>query len=455
MNGFKHILQAPVLVAGLVVLLAPTILLGQTAEEKARIQELRALAEARLQMTHQERLQHVEEALARAMEAATRAEQESRGLQAAHLEEMERAISQARAQAYRTQEQQEEALQQALAQLEHMEQARSQARAQAYRTQERQEEVLQQARERLERERGHREELRVRLEEELERAQQEIRRDARQIAVRVRSRVRLGVSLASRQGAEYDRQGARIEGVLEDTPAEEAGLQEGDIITHLNGRSLLEPIPGESEKEFDEEGSLPVQRLMALAADLEAGEEVEVRYVRDGTPGTATFQAADTPNRSVLVFQGDPDDPGSRRSWTLRIPEDLDLDLRELRLRDPELRMRTLPEIESFQLRAPRGESALALEMMMGRGGFGLELTPLNPGLAEYFSTDEGLLVLNVDEDSTLGLLPGDVLLAIDGREVEEVGDVARILRSYERDETVSFTLMRKGIETRVEGTVR
>jgi type II secretory pathway component PulC len=455
MNGFKHILRATVLTAGLVALLTPTVLLGQTAEEKARIQELRALMEARLQTAHQERLQHVEEALARAKEALARAEEESRGMRAVQLQEMERALSQARAQAYLTQERQEQVLQQALSQLEEMEGVRSQARAQAYLTQERQEEVLRQARQQLERERVRGDELRLRLEEELERARQEIRRDARQVVVRVRSRVRLGVSLDSRQGAEYDRRGARIESVLEDTPAEEVGLQEGDIITHLNGRSLLEPIPDESEEEFDEDGSLPVQRLMALAADLEAGDEVEVRYLRDGAPGTVTFEAADTREPSVVVLEGDLDDPGRRGLWTLRLPEDLDLELRELRLRDPEIRMRALPEVESFQLRTPRGESPLAFEFMTGRAGFGLELTPLNPGLAEYFSTDTGLLVLNVDEDSTLGLLPGDVLLAIDGREVEEVRDVGRILRSYERDEVVSFTVMRKGIETRVEGTVR
>jgi S1-C subfamily serine protease len=87
--------------------------------------------------------------------------------------------------------------------------------------------------------------------------------------------------------------------------------------------------------------------------------------------------------------------------------------------------------------------------------GFGLELTELNPGLAEYFSSDEGLLVLDVDEDSTLGLMPGDVILAIDGRDVEDQGDVRRILGSYKDEETVSFTVVRKGQEIMVEGTLR
>ena len=84
----------------------------------------------------------------------------------------------------------------------------------------------------------------------------------------------------------------------------------------------------------------------------------------------------------------------------------------------------------------------------------GLELTEMNPGLAEYFSTSGGLLVLNIEEESTLGLLPGDVIRSIDGRDVEDQGDVGRILRSYEDGESVSFSVIRKGRETQVEGTI-
>jgi len=84
----------------------------------------------------------------------------------------------------------------------------------------------------------------------------------------------------------------------------------------------------------------------------------------------------------------------------------------------------------------------------------GLDLRKLNPDLGEYFSADRGVLVMEVDEDSTLGLLPGDVILSIGDREVEDTEDVYRILGSYEEDETVSFTVMRKGREVRVEGTM-
>ena len=64
------------------------------------------------------------------------------------------------------------------------------------------------------------------------------------------------------------------------------------------------------------------------------------------------------------------------------------------------------------------------------------------------------LLVLAVDEDSTLGLMAGDVIQAIGGREVEDQGDVMRILSSYEDGETVAFTVVRKGSVREVEGTI-
>ena len=106
----------------------------------------------------------------------------------------------------------------------------------------------------------HAQQERVRAGREVERALvrvreqvQERQRDIQQVVVRIRARVRLGVSLDGNQGEEYDSQGAQVKDVLDDSPAEGAGLQEGDIITHLNGQSLLNAIPDEDDEEFDED----------------------------------------------------------------------------------------------------------------------------------------------------------------------------------------------------------
>jgi len=349
----------------------------------------------------------------------------------------------------------------------------------------RSEEIRMRAEERAVRLRERSEADRARLEERL--------RETQQVVVRVRARARLGVGLDGRQGEEYDRQGARITEVTEDSPAEKAGLREGDIITHLDGQSLLSPIPGEDELEFGEETSLPVQRLMALARDLEDGQEVEVRYLRDGEAGTVTLEAAELDDRWVTVLPRGSEGralrmtPEGRLRWRYAVPErDLDIliqpwaegwrGLEDLEIEVPEIHFDQfqLDSLKGFHVwrgTAPdslffrRGEAPNALFYrgggddftfeFLGRGRIhGMELRELNADLAEYFSVDRGILVLNVDEDSRLGLRAGDVILSIDGRAVEETRDVYRILGSYETDEAVTFTVMRRGQETRVEGTV-
>ena len=313
-------------------------------------------------------------------------------------------------------------------------------------------------------------------------------REAQQVVVRVRTRVRLGVSLDPTQDEEYDRQGALLTGVTDGSPADEAGLQEGDIITHLDGQSLLSPIPGEDELEFGEETSLPVQRLMALARELEDGQQVEVGYLREGSSHTVTLEAAEMDDRWVTVRPGDVEgrilrvNPEGRFRWQYDLPdqdfealiEPWSIRLRDLEFEIPEfdfdsLQLDTLRGFGVWRGEGPsglvfrRGESPnIALfnrgeNLAFSLGGnraYGLELRELNPGLGEYFSTDHGVLVLLVDDDSGLGLTAGDVILSIGEREVKDPADVFRILRSYEEDETVLFTVMRHGQRISVEGTM-
>jgi hypothetical protein len=84
----------------------------------------------------------------------------------------------------------------------------------------------------------------------------------------------------------------------------------------------------------------------------------------------------------------------------------------------------------------------------------GVEFIDLNPELGEYFGSDTGVLVVEVDEDSTLGLMAGDVVLAVGAREAETVGRVLRLIRSYDEDEPIRFRIIRRGSELVVEGYV-
>ena len=82
----------------------------------------------------------------------------------------------------------------------------------------------------------------------------------------------------------------------------------------------------------------------------------------------------------------------------------------------------------------------------------GIDLMEMKPGLASYFGTENGLLVTNVNEDSTLGLEPGDVILRIGDRDATSARRVRRILSTYDEDEEVTLHIMRDHDEITVTG---
>ncbi|MEE8061676.1 MAG: PDZ domain-containing protein, partial [Gemmatimonadales bacterium] len=89
-----------------------------------------------------------------------------------------------------------------------------------------------------------------------------------------------------------------------------------------------------------------------------------------------------------------------------------------------------------------------------GGGVTGLDLAELNEDLAEYFGTDKGALVMKAPRDSTLPLKGGDVIVAIDGRQVESPSHALRILRSYNSGETATLDIMRRQRRMSIDWTV-
>ncbi|NNF26939.1 MAG: PDZ domain-containing protein [Gemmatimonadetes bacterium] len=253
-------------------------------------------------------------------------------------------------------------------------------------------------------------------------------------------RPRLGVSLDMDLDRELDDVGVRIADVMEDGPAEAAGLLEGDVITSLDGRSLNEPLDRVQESRFDDDLSFPGQRLQVLVRELEEGEPVEVGLLRDGEALalTVTPEALD-----VLRLSGNVIPNVTRRLHDFRDE-----------LQDMDWQFDWQQGDGDLAVVAPRmgfGEGQGAFLSVFGRSA-GIELVEVNEGLGRYFGTDRGVLVTEVDDGSELGLRAGDVILEIDGREVDSPGHFHRIMRSYDEDEPVEFTLMRDGNRLQVSG---
>jgi len=211
-----------------------------------------------------------------------------------------------------------------------------------------------------------------------------------------------------------------VDAVTPGGPAAQAGIRSGDIITKLNGKSVLAGGAAEDGDAHAHE-SLPGLRLIELAARLEPNDTVAVEYRRGKDRRTASVVTAEEPGvafgpgeggRFSFRFSG-PGRPGAGQ----RLP------VGEF--------------FERFETAGPHWD--LFSGSPLGR----LELAPLNSDLGRYFGTGEGVLVISAPKDSALGLRGGDVVLTVDGRAPSSPSHLLRILRSYETGESFKLDIMR------------
>lgn len=262
------------------------------------------------------------------------------------------------------------------------------------------------------------------------------------------SRPRLGLSVEMSDPGEQAG-GARIVGLMEEGPAARAGLQEGDVITRIDGRALTAPLDAELERGLDPDRALPPQRLLEIVRDIEPGQDVEIEYLRDGQAERVTLEAEEL--------------SGWGRSWDA---EHFGERMREFSDRMRSFRGPTPPDAPDapgapeapmppgafhFRFDGPDFDGLRSFGMRGGSGS-GLELVRVGPELGSYFGTERGVLVTAVPEESALGLRAGDVILEIGDRTVEDPARVRSILSTYEDDEPVTFRIRRDGREMDVSG---
>jgi S1-C subfamily serine protease len=244
-------------------------------------------------------------------------------------------------------------------------------------------------------------------------------------------RARLGINVSMVPSAN-DSIGATIDAVTPGGPAAKAGLRSGDIITRLDGKSLV----ANDGRKTDENQSTPAIRLVEIASQLKARDTVSVEFRHDGTRHTVSLVTGDEP---IMAFDF------------------------------PNMNMGDEPDVRSFVFPRGRIETTLPRKSAQGTfefgpgmqgwafGSFGgplmdLELAPLNADLGQYFGTSEGVLVIDVPRESSLGLKGGDVILSVDGRKVSNPSSLHRILRSYDPGESFKFDIMRNKSRMTVTG---
>ncbi len=226
-----------------------------------------------------------------------------------------------------------------------------------------------------------------------------------QVRVESFQRGRLGILVDLTADPARDTIGARVAGVTPGGPADKAGVQTGDIVVRLNGTALARRRTSEQDAEVPAV-SRPGTRLIELASRLDAGDTVKLDLQRSGRALGVTLVTQES-GADQMAHGFAFSTPGEGRTFNFKMPG----------------------EGMGF------GFSSGPLASM--------ELVQVNPGLADYFGTSEGLLVVNIGSDSALGLRSGDVILAIAGRKPGSPAHAMRILGTYDPNESVSFDVMR------------
>ena len=215
--------------------------------------------------------------------------------------------------------------------------------------------------------------------------------------------------------------GAQIDEVNDDSPAQKAGIRSGDVIV-----------------EYDGERVRSARQLTRLVQETPDGRTVKIGLLRDGKRQTVDA----TPENSAVHL-----DFGPEINQAMREAE---RGLREFNFNMPDLewrldRDRGNREPRRFEYRLPGG----MLPLINGaRGRLGVTVQSLTPELEEYFGAKTGgALVSSVANESAAakaGVKAGDVITSVNGRAVEDPGDLARELGVANGETTIVLLRDRK-----------
>ena len=199
--------------------------------------------------------------------------------------------------------------------------------------------------------------------------------------------------------------GVAVEKVIEGSPAQAAGLQNGDVIVAFNGEQVTS-----------------TRKLTRLLGEVSPDHQVKLTVVRSGGEREIVATVGKRPmpkfeEGSFGTFPRIPDFP--------RMPQ-----------------MEQLPRVEAF----PPGTPDHPFTWHMGSGRrIGVGVTTLTKQLSEYFGVAGGLMINEVRADSPAakaGLKAGDIIVEADGKEIKGEGDLIRAIQE-KKDGDVNLTIIR------------
>ena len=222
------------------------------------------------------------------------------------------------------------------------------------------------------------------------------------------SKAWLGVSVE--EETESPDGGARVSRVIDDSPAAQIGLQEGDIIVSLDGRRVYGPAG-----------------LTEAIRSQDPGTRVEIEIVRDGQNQALSAELGERPRSWSVRMHGEGDDT-FHFQWA---QEEFEQQMEHLQ------HMNVAPRVWTH------------LRGIGHRPKLGVQLTDVTPELREHLGgrRDAGVLVGKVLKGmpaEMAGVEVGDLIESLDGGTIEDAGDLVEALHES-AGQTIQLGIVRDG----------
>ncbi len=266
---------------------------------------------------------------------------------------------------------------------------------------------------------------------------QDVKKVEKRVVVRHGGGGRLGVGLEDTQG---DVRGTKVRSVEEGSPAEKAGIKEGDLIVRFDGETVRS-----------------ASQLARLVGETPAGRTVPIEVTRGGASQALTATLAEGGSQ-VSVFRGD-GFPGTRQfhlempEWDVEVPEppsppDAPAPPHAGAAPHPPMPPHApMPYAWSF-----KGDDGNSFFRMMGGGPrrLGIQYVDIGEQLAGYFKLGgkTGVLVSSVDADGPAGkagMKAGDVVLKVGGQTIDDGQDLREAVSEAEGGQEITVSVQRDG----------
>lgn len=195
-----------------------------------------------------------------------------------------------------------------------------------------------------------------------------------------------------REALGYEGDGAFVQDIVDDSPAEKAGIEASDIIVKYNGKSVED-----------------ASDLRKLIKKTKPGEKVKLTIIREGKEKSLTAKIGDMDDYQDFQFFFGPEFGDNFRKFIFKSKKYL----------------------SAHQ-----------------HGFLGVHLQKMSDQLAEYFGVKGGALIGEVVEDSPAdkaNLKAGDVIIEFNGRRIDDKSDLHHFIKKTEPGDEVEISLMRKG----------